>query len=309
MKNHFFPILILTLSSVLTSVITISAQTDHDISEISLKDSGGFRFDRQTEVRFSSDGSAFYSGGKNAYLLPGKYRGRIGKYKFAKLANLIVERGFFSFKDRYEKQANDAATVTTAVVYEGGQKTVANFAHSGGENLWAVERAVNALGLWVKWENIDTGISALSAEQEINRLLYYRDFSFDTVMQTFDFADFTAENDAAYEKLKNLTALKDKDHEIQTFFFRGKNLLMMYLTAEMLEKSRLTANDFYKMFGKKYVEMPSRAGESHRQIVYPKEGIAFSTGGEKLDFLEVFPPTSIAKYKSGIYQTIPTPAK
>ena len=301
----FFPILILTLSSVFASVVSTRAQTAADISEISLKNSGGFDYDRGTKVSFLSDGTAEYSGGKNSYFLQGKYQGRIGKYKFAKLANLIVERGFFSFKDRYEKQANDAAAVTTTVVYKGGQKTVANFAHSGGEDVSAVERAVNALSLWVKWEKIDTRKSATSAEEEINRLLYSRDFSFDTVMESFGFADFETEKNAAYEKLENLTAVKDKDAEIQTFFFRGKNLLMMYLTAEMLGKSRLTADDFYKQFGKKYVELPSRAGKTHRQIVYPKDGIAFSFGDEKLDFLEVFPPTTKAKYLQTIYKVVP----
>lgn len=297
--------LILIMSSVIFSVNSIRAQTADDITEISLKDDGGFGYERGTEVRFFSDGSAEYRGGKNSYWLKGKYRGRIEKAEFAELAKLIVKRGFFSFKDRYEKAANDAPTVTTAVVYKGGQKTVANFANSGDANLSAIERAVNALAAKVKWEKFDSQTKTYSAAEEIEWLLVLRGFNLKDVLEMYGFTDSEIEKNAAYEKLENLTAIGDKDSEIPMFFFRGEKQAIMYLTAEMLRKLKLTPDDFYKKFGKQYVELPSRAGKNHRQIVYPAQGVAFSTAGANLDFLEIFPPTTIAAYQSEIYRTVP----
>lgn len=148
----FLSILILTLC--LAALIPVSAQTAAEITEIKLRNDGGFGFDRGTEVKFFSDGSAEYSGGRNAFGLKGKYRGQIGKSAFARLANLIVRQEFFAFKDRYETAANDAATITTTVVYKGGQKSVANFANSGGKKILTIERAVQALEIKVKWEKV-----------------------------------------------------------------------------------------------------------------------------------------------------------
>ena len=307
--KFFFSILILILSSVFVSVNSISGQTAADITEISLKNDGGFGFDRQIEIKFFSDGSAGYFGGQNSFGLKGRYQGRIEKSEFAKLADVIVKQGFFSFKDRYEKAVNDAPTVTTSVVYKGGQKTVANLANSGGENLSTIEKAVQALGAAVKWKKSDSQESEISAAEQIESLLVFRGFDFEDVRKRFDFADLQIEKNVGYEKLEKLTAVSDKDAEIQTFFFRGKKQVLIYLTAEMLEKRKLTPNDFYKKFGKQYVELRSRAGKTHKQIVYPAQGIAFSTDGESLDFLEIFAPITKAKYLQTIYKDVPALVK
>ena len=132
-----------------------------------------------------------------------------------------------------------------------------------------------------------------------------RSFNFDDAQARFDFADFEIEKNVGYERLKNLTSVADKAGEIPTLFFRGKRQVLMYLNAEMLAARKLTPEDFYQKFGGKFVELRSRAGKTHKQIVYPAQGVAFSTDGASLDFLEIFPPTTIAKYKREIYRTVP----
>ncbi len=148
----YLPIIILLIFAFVNFV---SAQTAAEITEISLQDDGGFGFERGDKIKFFSDGSAEYFGGKNSYGLKGKYRGQIKKSEFVKLANFIVKEGFFKFKDLYETQANDAATITTTVIYKGGQKSVVNFANTGDAKLSAVHRAINALGAKVKWEKVE----------------------------------------------------------------------------------------------------------------------------------------------------------
>ncbi len=165
--------------------------------------------------------------------------------------------------------------------------------------LATIKKVFEAAAAKIEWRKISTPDEVIESD------LMFRVFGFDDVLVRFDFANLEIEKNAQYGKLKNLAAIVDKDGKIPTFFFRGKRQALIYHTAEVLKQDGLKPDDFYKKFGKRFVTLPSRAGKTHRQIVYPAKGIAFSTDGESLDFLEILPPMTITKYKREIYQTVP----
>ncbi len=270
-----------------------------DISEIMLETADGFCADCERITTLRGDGTAAYHGGKNSQYRPGESRGKFSREEFEKLAAFVVAQDFSRLKDRYEGSVSDVAEVKITVVYQGGQKTVVNWGGSDLPQLLAIKKAFESAASKIGWRTIVT------PDEMIESHLMFRSFAFDDVLARFDFADSEIEKNAQYEKLKNLTAIADKDGEVPTFFFRGKRQVLIYHTAEMLKEDDLKPNDFYQKFGKQFVELPSRAGKKHRQIVYPNKGIAFSTDGESLDFLEIFAPTTIAKYKREIYKTVP----
>lgn len=123
------------------------------ITEITLRDSGGFCFDCTREIVLRSDGTATYSGGNNVRSgRKGDYQGSFDKRSFTKLARFLINRRFFSLKDRYAKDVTDSGTITTTIAYKGGSKTVANYAGGGGQKLSDIQQAIEALAGKVKWE-------------------------------------------------------------------------------------------------------------------------------------------------------------
>jgi hypothetical protein len=139
------------------SIVSAPAQSvkASDITEITLKNDGGFGYDRGYEVVLHEDGTAEYSGGQNNYGRKGKYRGQFDKRNFVKLAKLIIHQGFLSLKDRYEAKLLDAATVTTSIAYKGGRKTVRNYGSGGGKKIADIQIAIEAVANEVKWAKVE----------------------------------------------------------------------------------------------------------------------------------------------------------
>lgn len=280
---------------------TISAG---EIAEIRFKNDGGFGVDRGFEITFRRDGAADYHGGKNSFSRKGDFRGSIDEKQFAELTKLIIAQNFFALKDRYEGGAMDVGTRTITVAHSGRRKSVVNWGASEQKEFSVIETAIKAVELEIRRQTI-----AEAADAAIQSLLVFRDFGIEDVQARFDFLDFQIEKNVGYEKLKNLTSITDKGGELPTFFFKNRKQVMLYHAAEILRRDRLTPEDFYRKFGGRFVKMPSRAGKTHRQIIYPTKGIAFSTDGETLDFLEIFPPTNLVKYKREIYREVSIFAK
>jgi len=271
-----------------------------EIRLIILKDEGGFGVDKGFEISLEKGDLAKFHGGENFYGRKGDYRGAFDEKQFLELAQLIIKNNFFTLKDRYEGNTMDVGTRTITVVYRGKQKSVVNWGASQQREFLAIEKAIKELEAKIEWRtNIKT------FDEQIESFFDLRSFNFDDAQARLGSTDSEIEKNVGYERLKNLTSVTEKTGEIPTLFFQGKMQVMMYLTAEMLEARELKPEDFYKKFGKQYVQLRSRAGKTHKQIVYPANGIAFSTDGASLDFLEIFPPTTIAKYKREIYQTVP----
>lgn len=104
---------------------------------------------------------------------------------------------------------------------------------------------------------------------------------------------------AAYEKATGLTELYKPDASPARFYFRDEKLVVIYLSdrgvLDQLDEATLESE-----LGAPAGSLRSRAGKHSELRVYPEKGIAFSSGDE-LDFIEIFPPTTLDGYKSAIY--------
>lgn len=291
----FLSIFVLMLASNASFAQTISAG---EITHIELRDDGGFGVDKGFEILLERGGVATFHGGQNFYGRKGNHRGAFDEKQFAKLAQLVITNNFFALKDRYEGNTMDVGTRTITVAYRDTQKSVVNWGASEQTEFSAIEKAIKELEAKIRWR-----AAIKTFDEQIESLFVLRSFDFDDMQARF--VDLEIEKNVGYERLKNLTSVEDKAGKIPTVFFQGKRQVLMYLTAGMLEARKLKLEDFYQKFGKAHFVLRSRAGKTHRQIVYPAQGIAFSTDGASLDFLEIFPPTTIAKYKREIYKTPP----
>jgi hypothetical protein len=87
------------------------------------------------------------------------------------------------------------------------------------------------------------------------------------------------------------------------FYFRGDELAMLYVPRSALKDADL--GELQRELGEPEVMLSSRTGEDSTLHVHPERGVAFATDGEKLEILEVFPPTTRKAYEAGIYDPPP----
>jgi hypothetical protein len=288
-------IFVLMLAGNMTFAQTPSA---NEIRIIMLKDEGGFGVDKGFEFLLEQNDVATFHGGRNFYGRKGDYAGAFTEKQFAHLAQLIINNNFFALRDRYEGTTMDVGTRTITVVYGGKQKTVVNWGASDVKEFAAIEKALRELEAKINWRSpLKTG------DEQLESFTDLRAFNLDDAQTKLGSENFAVEKNVGYERLQNLTSFTDKTGETPTLFFQGERQVLLYLNAEMLAARELTPEYLYRKFGKRYVQLRSRAGKTHRQIVYPSQGIAFSTGGASLDFLEIFPPTTLARYRREIYRT------
>jgi hypothetical protein len=111
---------------------------------------------------------------------------------------------------------------------------------------------------------------------------------------------------AAYERMKDLTEIH---HPAQAelgparFYFRDGRLALIYLSdAAALRTLELVA--LKADLGDDGAVLRSRAGKTSSLHVYANRGMAFSAG-KKLDFIEIFSPTTQQAYEQAIYVAPP----
>jgi hypothetical protein len=84
------------------------------------------------------------------------------------------------------------------------------------------------------------------------------------------------------------------------FYYRGDDQQMLYVPRSALKDADL--GELRSELGEPAVALSSRTGEDSTLYVYPERGVAFATDGEQVEILEIFPPTTLDAYQSGIYQ-------
>jgi hypothetical protein len=87
------------------------------------------------------------------------------------------------------------------------------------------------------------------------------------------------------------------------FYFRGDELAMLYVPRSALRDASL--GELQRELGEPAARLSSRTGEDSTLNVYPERGVAFATDGERVEILEVFPPTTRKAYVAGIYDPPP----
>ena len=133
------------------------------ISEISYELNVNWGVKDTDQITFHSNGSAEYLA-RLGYALVGfnrdpnrrgKFQGLIEKKDFDQLSTLIVRRNFFSLKDKYvARGVADAETITTAVRYGAGLKTVSNYGGGGDNEVGEIQQAILSRAKQISWQRV-----------------------------------------------------------------------------------------------------------------------------------------------------------
>jgi hypothetical protein len=135
------------------------------------------------------------------------------------------------------------------------------------------------------------------AGYELADLLALRELSRDELQARFGALE--TDSQVRYEGIERVDRLHS-DEFPGHFYFRGDELRMLYVPRSALEDADL--GELQRELGEPEVTLSSRTGEDSSLLVYPERGAAFATDGEKVEILEVFPPTTLDGYRSEIYQ-------
>ena len=107
----------------------------------------------------------------------------------------------------------------------------------------------------------------------------------------------------SYERLSGVDRLHDPDAFPGHFYFRGDDLQMLYVPRSALKGADL--GELRRELGEPAATLSSRTGEDSSLLVYPERGVSVATDGERVEILEVFPPTTLEAYEAGIYDPPP----
>ena len=148
-----------------TNSATAEATVDprqYQISEITYELDVNWGIKETDKIILRSDGTAEYlanlgmalRGGdvKSASEQKGSFHATFDARQFDQLAALVIQRDFFSRKDRYSASVKDASTITTDIRYAGGRKTVANYGGGGDDDVGEIQSAVISVAKSIHWQ-------------------------------------------------------------------------------------------------------------------------------------------------------------
>ena len=114
------------------------------------------------------------------------------------------------------------------------------------------------------------------------------------------FGSLETDPEVRYEGIAGVDRLHDADAFPGHFYYRGDDQQMLYVPRSALKDTDL--GELRSELGEPAATLSSRTGEDSTLYVYPESGVAFATDGEKVEILELFPPTTLDAYQSGIHQ-------
>lgn len=130
--------------------------------------------------------------------------------------------------------------------------------------------------------------------------LRLRERSLTYIRRMLDLNDQQIDHDLRYEKLTGVNRLHNPEKNPAHFYFRDTLLEMIYLGGDALHD--VSAADLQQGLDGAGTLLRSRAGKRANLHVYPEQGVAFSEEGGELDFIEIFPPTTLSQYQERIYK-------
>jgi hypothetical protein len=134
------------------------------------------------------------------------------------------------------------------------------------------------------------------AGYELADLLALRELSRDELQARFGGVE--TDPGVRYEGIEHVDRLHS-DAFPGHFYFRGDDLAMLYIPRSALRDASL--EELRRELGEPAATLSSRTGEDSTLNVYPERGVAFATDGEKVEILELFPPTTPKAYEASIY--------
>ncbi len=137
---------------------------------------------------------------------------------------------------------------------------------------------------------------------EMEELLKYRRYDYSSLIEEFGIRDSEIDKNVSYIKLQGLSRVQKPDTLPGFFYFDGDRLAMIYISDE----DRLKNMSFEKIksdYGSGH-RLSSRAGKTSNLMVYPEKGFAVSVTHGEIDFIEIFPSTTLDDYKSRIHKDV-----
>lgn len=95
--------------------------------------------------------ATLWTDGANRFGRAGEYVGTVALFDFAKVSHLIAEAQFEKLAPRYAVGWSDMLEDTVTVVTRDRRIAVVDYGGAGPVQLWAIERAIEAIGLTIKW--------------------------------------------------------------------------------------------------------------------------------------------------------------
>ena len=132
-----------------------------------------------------------------------------------------------------------------------------------------------------------------------------RDMSMDEVRETYSISDEQVKHATSYIKISNLTMLHNPDTHSGRFYYKDGEFVLLYVGAAEVP-SQLTEKMLEERLGGPGVILRSRVGKVYSHHVYPDHGVAFSSSGQDIGLVEIFPPTTLERYEE-IYYEEPMP--
>ena len=130
----------------------------------------------------------------------------------------------------------------------------------------------------------------------LDELIALRDLDREAVSERFTIGNVA--EDVAYNDIDNVDRLDPEDLPAH-FFFRGDRQELLYVPQNGL--ADVVPSALVSEFGEPAGHLASRAGSESELLVWPDRGVAASTDGEALEWLEVFRPRSLDAYRAEIW--------
>ncbi|WP_211236752.1 hypothetical protein [Sporocytophaga myxococcoides] len=136
----------------------------------------------------------------------------------------------------------------------------------------------------------------------MEELLKYKGYDYSSLIEKFGIKDSEIDKNVSYIKLQGLSRVNKPDALPGYFYFDGNKLVMIYISDE----ERLGNMSFDKIksdYGAGH-RLSSRAGKTSNLHAYPEKGFAVSATHGQIDFIEIFPSTTLDDYKSRIHKDV-----
>ena len=104
-----------------------------------------------------------------------------------------------------------------------------------------------------------------------------------------------------YEKLESVDAVFRPDAFPGRIYLQGGRPQLIYVSGDPGLEGWMEP-DLERELGNPEAWLASRAGKAFSHKVYATKGVAYSTDGSELAFLEVFHPRSLEQYERDIYR-------
>lgn len=112
--------------------------------------------------------------------------------------------------------------------------------------------------------------------------------------------DATIARGVSYERIRGVDRIHAPGLQPGHFYFAGDELRMVYLPEDAVGSQ--TAVALAAELGPAERTLRSRAGKDSRIELHAAAGVAYSHKGDPLEFVEVFPPTTVDAYLAEIYE-------